>query len=86
MPNWMSRSSWISLWNDLDIDVCCHLDGSIQSLDFDEFHEHRSKMNYPDDLVEQALSAHNEVLQLAESGAFPFNRETQLKYWMHNLD
>ena len=73
-------------WIDLDIDVCCHLDGTIQSLDFDEFHEHLSRMNYPDELVERALSAHDEVLQLAKSGAFPFNRTNQLKNWVHNLD
>lgn len=73
-------------WIDLDIDVGCHLDGTIQSLDIDEFHEHRSIMNYPDDLVAQALSAHNEVLQLAKSGSFPFNREAQLSHWSNHLE
>ena len=73
-------------WVDLDIDIACRLDGTIHSLDFDEFQEHRSEMHYPDDLVQQALYAHDEVLQLARSGAFPFNREAQLKHWKHHLD
>ncbi len=68
-------------WIDLDIDVGCHLNGTIQSLDFDEFHENQISMNYPDNLVEQALSAHDEVVQLAKSGVFPFNRAAQLRHW-----
>ena len=73
-------------WIDLDIDVCCHMDGSIQSLDFDEFQENRLKMVCPENLVEQALAAHDEVIQLAKTGAFPFNRNTQLRHWIEHLD
>ena len=73
-------------WIDLDIDVVCHLDGTIESLDLDEFQDHRSNMHYPDDLVEQALSAHHEVLQLATSDAFPFNRNDQLRHWTKCLE
>ncbi len=73
-------------WIDLDIDVGCRLDGSIQSLDFDEFQENRMSMSYPDDLIEQALAAHNEVIQLAKSGASPFNRPAQLRHWINHLE
>ena len=73
-------------WIDLDIDVCCHLDGSIETLDCDEFQEHRLKMDYPNDLVERALAAHDEVIQLAKSGVLPFNRNTQLHHWIERLD
>ena len=69
-------------WIDLDIDVCCHLDGSIETLDYDEFQEHRFKMNYPNNVVESALAAHDEVFQLGETGAFPFDRTTQLAHWI----
>ena len=73
-------------WIDLDIDVCCHQDGSIHTLDYDEFQEHRSKMDYPNDLVERALTAHEEVIQLGETGAFPFDRITQMHHWVEHLD
>ena len=73
-------------WTDLDIDVARHLDGTIHSLDFDEFQEHRTRMQYPDAIVERALSTHDEVVQPAKSGAFPFNREAQLSHWKHHLD
>ena len=71
-------------WIDLDIDVGCHQNGTIQSLDFDEFDENKISMHYPDNLIEQALSAHYEVVQLATSGAFPFNRTTQLSHWKNH--
>ena len=72
-------------WIDLDIDVCCHLDGSIKTLDYDEFQEHRFKMNYPNDLVERALAAHDDVIQLSETGAFPFDRNAQMRHWIDTL-
>ena len=68
-------------WTDLEIDVCCRLDGSIQTLDYDEFQENRLKMNYPKHVTERALAAHDEVLRLGEAGAFPFDRMTQLREW-----
>ena len=71
-------------WIDLDIDVGCHLDGSIQSLDLDEFQEHSSKMHYPDNLIEQAQSAHDEIIQFAKYDAFPFNRTAQLRHWINH--
>ena len=63
-------------WIDLDIDVCCHLDGSIETLDCDEFQEHRLKMDYPNDLVERALAAHDEVIQLAKIRRPPHSTAT----------
>ena len=68
-------------WIDLDIDVCCHMDGSIETLDYDEFLENRSTMHYPKDIVERALAAHDEVIHLAKSSVFPFNRTAQLRHW-----
>ena len=68
-------------WIDLDIDVCCHVDGSVQTLDYDEFQENRSKLSYPDELVEGALAAHAEVAQLGAVGAFPFDRMAQVGHW-----
>jgi protein associated with RNAse G/E len=73
-------------WIDLDIDVCCHLDGSIQTLDYDEFQEHRLKMDYPNDLVKRTPAAHDDVMQLAETDAFPFDRKTQIRHWVKRLD
>ena len=70
-----------STWTDLDIDVCCRLDGSIQTLDYDEFQENRLKMDYPEHVVERALDAHDEVIRLGETDAFPFDREAQLRDW-----
>lgn len=68
-------------WTDLEIDVCCRLDGSIQTLDYDEFQENRLKMNYPEHAVERALAAHDEVIRLGKAGAFPFDRMAQLRDW-----
>ena len=42
-------------WTDLDIDVCCRMDGSIQTLDYDEFQENRLKMDYPKHVTERRL-------------------------------
>jgi len=68
-------------WIDLDIDVCCHVDGSVQTLDYGEFQENRSKLSYPDELVGRALAAHAEVAQLGAVGAFPFDRMAQVGHW-----
>ena len=70
-------------WTDLDIDVCCHLDGSVETLDWDEFQENRSSMSYPNHVVERALAAHQEVARLGETGAFPFDRKNQLRHWVN---
>ena len=69
-------------WIDLDLDVSCHLDGSIHVLDYDEFLDNHCKMDYPNHIVERALAALDEVTQLGEAGAFPFDRMTQLGHWV----
>ncbi len=69
-------------WIDLDIDVCCHWDGSIETLDYDEFQENRFKMDYPNHIIERALAAHHEVERLGNTRAFPFDRMTQIAHWI----
>ena len=65
-------------WVDLDIDIRCYLDGSIQVLDEDEFKQHRTLMSYPEEVVNRALAARDEMLKLAKGGAFPFDHEVQI--------
>ncbi len=65
-------------WVDLDIDLRQYGDGSIVVLDEDEFEVNRRAMSYPDDVVEQALAARDEMLRLAETGAFPFDRDAHV--------
>ena len=66
-------------WVDLDIDIRCYLDGSLRVLDLDEFEQNRIEMGYPIEVVEHALAARDEVLQLGSVGTFPFNYETQIR-------
>ena len=66
-------------WVDLDIDIRCYLDGSLEVLDEDEFAQHRVELGYSDEVVEHALAARDEMLRLASAGAFPFDHETQIK-------
>ena len=66
-------------WVDLDIDIRCYLDGSLEVLDEDEFAQHRVELGYSDEVVEHALAARDEMLRLARAGAFPFDHETQIK-------
>ena len=66
-------------WVDLDIDIRCHLDGSLRVLDEDEFEHNRVEMAYPQDVVERALAARDEVLELASKGLFPFDHDAQIR-------
>ena len=61
-------------WVDLDIDIVCYSDGSIVVKDEQEFKEHISRFAYPEDVVEHALAARDELLSLAKACAFPFSR------------
>ena len=61
-------------WVDLDIDVVCYTDGSIVVKDEHEFEEHVLLFAYPDDVVEHALAARDELLSLANAGVFPFSQ------------
>ena len=60
-------------WVDLDIDIVCYADGSIVIKDEDEFEEHIVRFAYPEDVVEHALAARDELLRLARAGTFPFD-------------
>lgn len=66
-------------WVDLDLDIRCYLDGSLRVLDQDEFDQNRVGMGYTSEVVEHALAARDEVLQLGKSGIFPFNHEEQIE-------
>ena len=70
-------------WVDLDLDVVCHLDGSILTLDYKEFEENRSTMEYPYHVVEQAMASLHEVTLLSGTAAFPFDRVTQIGHWQN---
>jgi protein associated with RNAse G/E len=61
-------------WVDLDIDIVCYADGSIVVKDEDEFEEHTLRFAYPEDVVERALAVRDELLSLANAGAFPFSQ------------
>ena len=61
-------------WVDLDIDVVCYTDGSIVVKDEHEFEEHILLLAYPEDVIERALAARDELLCLARAGEFPFNQ------------
>jgi protein associated with RNAse G/E len=65
-------------WVDLDIDIRCYLDGSIRVLDEDEFRQNRDLMSYPEEVVDRALAARDEILNLAKGGDFPFDHEVQI--------
>ena len=66
-------------WVDLDIDIRCYLDGSFRVLDQDEFERNRIEMGYPNEVVDHALAARDEVLRLGKIGTFPFNHEIQIR-------
>ena len=61
-------------WVDLDIDIVLCDDGSIVVKDEDEFEEHILLLAYPEDIIERALAARDELLCLAHAGEFPFNQ------------
>jgi protein associated with RNAse G/E len=64
-------------WVDLDIDIVCYADGSIVVKDEREFEEHTTLLAYPDQVVERALAARDELLCLAQASEFPFKRESR---------
>ncbi len=64
-------------WVDLDLDVLTR-DGGIEVDDEDEFADHRVRFGYPDEVIRHALAARDELLRLAESGAFPFDRASHI--------
>ena len=59
---------------DLDLDVRVSAHGEPEVLDEDEFVENSARMSYPPEVVEQGRRAVDELLALARSGEFPFER------------
>ena len=66
-------------WVDLDIDIVCHTDGSIVIKDEDEFEKHIVRSAYPEDVIENALAARDELLRLAYAGALPFDLDKECR-------
>jgi protein associated with RNAse G/E len=58
-------------WVDLDTDVVQYADGTIEVRDEAEFRERSARLRYPDEVVQSALAARDEVLRLLQSGQFP---------------
>ena len=58
---------------DLDIDLLVGADGSVRTLDLEEFELNAEKYRYPRDVMDGALQALRELTALIESGDFPFD-------------
>ena len=58
---------------DLDIDVLVAPDLTYKILDLDDFEANARRYAYPDHIQENAHRALNELTELIEAGAFPFN-------------
>ncbi len=65
-------------WVDLDLDVFTNEDGEVTLDDVDEFEQHRTRFAYPEALVAEAFAARDELLELAKTGGFPFDREAHI--------
>jgi protein associated with RNAse G/E len=63
---------------DLDLDVWVDATREAKVLDEDEFLENSRRMGYPPDVIEQARRAVEELVDLARSGAFPFQEGGKL--------
>lgn len=63
---------------DLDLDVIRGLTGRVWIDDEDEFAVHRRTLGYPQDVVENALEACNNVLAEVTARTAPFDDETAL--------
>ncbi len=57
---------------DLDLDVVRLLDGSVETIDEDEFADHQIRYNYPQDLIDSARAAANEAAEMLEDRVEPF--------------
>jgi len=57
---------------DLDLDVVRGHDGTVQTLDEDEFADHQVRFEYPAELIERARAATAEVTALLQTRAEPF--------------
>jgi protein associated with RNAse G/E len=59
---------------DLDLDLHVWPSGEIKVLDEDEFLENSARMSYPPDVIQQARSALDTLLDLAQRRSFPFDQ------------
>jgi protein associated with RNAse G/E len=59
---------------DLDLDLSVSAAGDWTVLDEDEFLENAGRMGYPPHVVDKARRALEELIKLASSGEFPFQR------------
>lgn len=64
-------------WVDLDVDIVRTIE-AIHVDDEDEFAQHSASMAYPPDLVQRVLDTRDELVRLAQSDAFPFDRAAHL--------
>ena len=62
-------------WIDLDIDILRYADGSVQVKDEAEFEERSGRLAYPQEVIEQARAARDELFRCATRGVFPFCRQ-----------
>ena len=59
---------------DLDLDVRVGPNGEVEVLDEDEFLDNSKRMGFAPDVIEHARRAVDELLELAQTGQFPFRR------------
>jgi len=58
---------------DLDLDVIRRRDGTVDLLDVDEFEAHQVELDYPDDLVDHAERASQQILAAVRNDQEPFS-------------
>ena len=61
-------------WVDLDLDIVQYTDGSTVLKDQQEFEERSLRLAYPREVIDRALAVRDELLDLANAGAFPFTQ------------
>lgn len=59
---------------DLDLDIAWYTDEAPRVLDEDEFLDHSRSMRYPAAIIESARAAVDEVFEMIQARAFPFDR------------
>lgn len=69
---------------DLDLDIIQGVSGRVWVDDEDEFAAHRVQYAYPDEVIQSALAARDEVLHLVEKRHPPFDGDTSLG-WLARL-
>lgn len=72
----VTLSEGVLSFRDLDLDVLVTPEFSYQILDQEEFEQHSSQSNYPQEYSLQALRALAELLALIKQREFPFNEQT----------